>query len=151
MKFLKGVYSSLPLSPISLNKCNRDIFPFAKSYKLLLTHKQSVSKPFKHLYMDFWVSLVIANNGGHYFLLIVDDFSRYQWIFFLATKSNVESVFISFINMMEWHFNTKIQSMQTDGDMEFLFVIVVLYKFGVNHKKNMPSHPIIKWLNRVPT
>lgn len=53
--------------------------------------------------------------------------------------------------MMEWHFNTKIQSMQTDGDMEFLFVIAVLYKFGVNHKKNMPSHPIIKWLNRVPT
>jgi hypothetical protein len=35
-------------------------------------------------------------NGSKYFLLFIDDFSRYCWVYFLKSKADVFAEFVKF-------------------------------------------------------
>jgi hypothetical protein len=49
----------------------------------------STSRPLELLHMDVFGLTTYASVGGNlYCLVIVDDFSRYTWIFFLHDKSD---------------------------------------------------------------
>ena len=57
----------------------------------------SISRPLELLHMDLFGPTTYASAGGNlYCLLIVDDFSRYIWVFFLHDKSGVASKFKKF-------------------------------------------------------
>jgi hypothetical protein len=50
----------------------------------------STSRPLELLHMDLFGPITYASPGGNlYCLVIVDDFSRYNWVFFLHDKSKV--------------------------------------------------------------
>jgi transposase InsO family protein len=51
--------------------------------------------------------------------VIVDDFTRYTWIFFLIDKSNVFDTFKKFINRVQNEFETIINKVRSDNDSEF--------------------------------
>ena len=49
---------------------------------------------FDIIHTDVWgPSPILSNLGFRYFLLFVDDFTRYSWIFPLKNKSDVFSIF----------------------------------------------------------
>jgi hypothetical protein len=55
----------------------------------------STSRPLELLHMDLFRPTTYASAGGNlYCLVIVDDFSRYTWVFFLHGKSEVASIFL---------------------------------------------------------
>jgi hypothetical protein len=57
----------------------------------------STSRPLELLHMDIFGPTTYASAGGNlYCLVIVDDFSRYTWVFFLHDKSEVASIFKKF-------------------------------------------------------
>jgi hypothetical protein len=58
----------------------------------------SISKAFELLHMDlFGPTTYISIGGSKYGFVIVDDFTRYAWVFFLIDKSDVFATFKTFI------------------------------------------------------
>ena len=54
-----------------------------------------------------------------YYLLIVDDFSRYSWIFPMKQKSEVFGIFVQFKSKVENMLNCTIKTIQCDEGGEY--------------------------------
>ena len=48
------------------------------------------------------------------FLLFIDDYSRFSWLYLLKTKDEALSIFLQFKNLVENQFDAKIKILQTD-------------------------------------
>lgn len=70
--------------------------------------------------MDIWGPLSISSfHGRHYFLTVVDDFSKFTWIFLLHNKSETKRCITHFIDMVSTQFSAKIKIIRTDNGLEF--------------------------------
>lgn len=83
--------------------------------------------------MDLWTPPIVAIIGVKYFLLIVDDYKRFIWIYFLNVKSQVESVFQLFMNIVERQFSVSIKDVQTDGGEKFQLLTNKWQSHGLFH------------------
>jgi len=79
-------------------------------------------------------------QGFHYFLTIVDDYSRYTWVILLHNKSEVRQHIINFIVFVQNHFKTNIKTIRTDNDAEFVMSIFYVSK-GIIHQKFCVERP----------
>nr|GFA62447.1 retrovirus-related Pol polyprotein from transposon TNT 1-94 [Tanacetum cinerariifolium] len=78
------------------------------------------NKPLYLLYMDlFGLMRVQSINGKRYVLVVVDDYSRYTWAFFLHSKDEASEVTISFIKKTQVNLQLQVQRVQTDNGTEF--------------------------------
>ena len=59
-------------------------------------------------------------NGCSYFLTVIDDCSRYCWIYFMKQKSEFFETFKVFKAMVENSFNKKIKSIRSNGGGEYI-------------------------------
>ena len=65
----------------------------------------NTSKVFELLHMDLFGPTQYTSIGGNkYGLVIVDDYTRYTWVFFLVDKSDVFATFKSFIKGIQNEF-----------------------------------------------
>ena len=70
----------------------------------------STSKAFELLHMDLFGPTTYTSIGGNkYGFVIVDDFIRYTWVFFLVDKSDVFTTFKTFIKRIHNEFETTIK------------------------------------------
>jgi hypothetical protein len=93
----------------------------AKSKKLPFSSSRRVSKaPLEIVHSDVWTSPVVSISGCRYYVLFVDDFSRFTWIFPLKQKSDVFVCLIKFKCLVENFLSTKIKHFQSDGGGEYL-------------------------------
>ena len=78
-----------------------------------------------------------------WFITLIDDHTRVSWVFFLKEKSEVETVFKSFYNMVETQFNSKIQMIRSSNGHEYF--AQVLSKFfeekGIIHQSSCTDTP----------
>ncbi|KAG8493422.1 hypothetical protein CXB51_010995 [Gossypium anomalum] len=58
-------------------------------------------------------------NGSRYFILFIDDCSRYCWIYFLKNKSEVASVFWKFKAVVETETGCKLKTLRSDNGTEY--------------------------------
>ncbi|GKB45982.1 retrovirus-related pol polyprotein from transposon TNT 1-94 [Tanacetum coccineum] len=77
------------------------------------------SKGWLHLlHMDLcgpmWVERI---NGKKYILVIVDDYSRYTWTYFLRSKDEIPEVLIDFLKMIQHGLQAQVINVQTDKVM----------------------------------
>jgi hypothetical protein len=80
----------------------------------------STSKAFKLLHMDlFGLTTYTSISGNKYGFVIVDDFIRYTWVFFLMDKSDVFDIFKKFIKRVQNEFKTTIKKVRSDNGSEF--------------------------------
>jgi transposase InsO family protein len=80
----------------------------------------STSRPLKILHIDLFGPTTYRSIGGNgYGLAVVDDYSRYTWVFFLSDKSNVFSIFKRFAKRAENEFDFKIKKIRSDNGFEF--------------------------------
>ena len=62
----------------------------------------STSRPLELIHMDLFGPTRIASLGGmHYAYILVDDYSRYTWVYFLAHKNDAFKAFESFLNRVQ--------------------------------------------------
>nr|GEY84033.1 hypothetical protein [Tanacetum cinerariifolium] len=66
-----------------------------------------------------WSVRVQSINGKRYVLVVVDDYSRYTWVFFLHSKNEASEVIISFIKKTQVHLQLQVQCVRTDNGTEF--------------------------------
>ncbi|GJS64822.1 putative ribonuclease H-like domain-containing protein [Tanacetum coccineum] len=58
-------------------------------------------------------------NGKKYILVIVDDYSRYTWVYFLRTKDEAPDMIIDFVNQVQRNLKASILMIRTDNGTEF--------------------------------
>ncbi|KAJ9557526.1 hypothetical protein OSB04_012140 [Centaurea solstitialis] len=80
----------------------------------------SISSPLQHLHMDFFGPVNVQSIAGKkYTLVIVDEYSRYTWVFFLRSKSDAPEEIILFVRKMERLNNLTVRSIRSDHGTEF--------------------------------
>lgn len=68
-----------------------------KSCKLPFSKSQTIYiSPIELMEMDLWGSATVSSNGFLYYLSIVDVYTRYTWIYFLHSKSDIATIFPQF-------------------------------------------------------
>ncbi|GJW17848.1 retrovirus-related pol polyprotein from transposon TNT 1-94 [Tanacetum coccineum] len=63
---------------------------------------------------------VVSVNGKKYILVIVDDYSRFTWVKFLATKDEAPDFIIKFLEMIQVRLNAIVRNIHTDNGTEFV-------------------------------
>nr|GEZ92958.1 hypothetical protein [Tanacetum cinerariifolium] len=58
-------------------------------------------------------------NGKRYMLVVIEDFSRYTWVFFLHSKDEASEVIISFIKKTQVNLQLQVQRVRTDNGTKF--------------------------------
>ncbi|GJT58875.1 retrovirus-related pol polyprotein from transposon TNT 1-94 [Tanacetum coccineum] len=58
-------------------------------------------------------------NHEKYTLVIVDEYSRYTWVYFLNTKSQASKMIMSFVRMVENQNDVKVKQIKTDNGTTF--------------------------------
>jgi transposase InsO family protein len=68
--------------------------------------------------------------------VILDDFSRYTWVFFLVDKSDTFATFKTFVNRIHNEFEITIKKVRSDNGSEFKNTRVdeLCDKFGIRHQ-----------------
>lgn len=79
----------------------------------------SVLSPFEIIHSDVWTSPVSSVSGIKYYVIFLDQFSHFVWIYPLRQKSEVFEKFFQFFNYVKTHFQTPIKSFQCDNGGEF--------------------------------
>ena len=76
----------------------------------------STSRAFELMHMDLFGPTTYTSIGGNkYGFVIMDDFSRYTWVFFLGDKSDVFTTFKSFVKGIQNEFETTINRVRSDN------------------------------------
>ncbi|XP_050217801.1 uncharacterized protein LOC126668656 [Mercurialis annua] len=117
LKCLQNIDSSIKIPANShcktchLSKQKKIPFPISKSV---------VINCFDLIHIDIWGPARIYSLYGHkYFLTIVDDKSRFTWLFLLKAKSEARTIIQNFCMHIETQFNTKIKCIRSDNGLEF--------------------------------
>ncbi|GJT47938.1 retrovirus-related pol polyprotein from transposon TNT 1-94 [Tanacetum coccineum] len=62
---------------------------------------------------------VASINGKNHILVIVDDYSRFTWVKFLASKDEAPDFIIKFLKMIQVRLNATVRNIHTDNETEF--------------------------------
>ncbi|KAI3766946.1 hypothetical protein L2E82_17026 [Cichorium intybus] len=83
----------------------------------------------------------VAHNK--YILVVVDDFSRFTWVFFLKQKSEAASNMINFIKQMEVLLQKQVRMIRSDNGTKFKNRILddFLVGKGISHNFSAPYTP----------
>nr|GEV31201.1 hypothetical protein [Tanacetum cinerariifolium] len=83
-------------------------------------HVSSVDQPLFRLHMDlFGPTFVKSLNKKSYCLVVTDDYSRFTWVFFLATKDETSPILKTFITGLENQLSLKVKVIRSDNGTEF--------------------------------
>ena len=90
-----------------------------------------------------WAYFTINTRGNTYFLLLVNDFSRYMWISLLKTKDEALEALKGIKMAAEIEVNLKFEFLQTDREGEFTTKEVETFcdKHGIKHFLTAPYLP----------
>jgi transposase InsO family protein len=104
----------------------------------------TIVKPLELLYMDLFGEVAYMSIGGNkYDLVIVDDYSRFTWVFFLHDKSVVQDTLKKCAKRAQNEFDTKIKKVRSDNGTEFKNTIIekFLDEEGIGHEFCVPYTP----------
>ncbi|GJS52072.1 putative ribonuclease H-like domain-containing protein [Tanacetum coccineum] len=82
--------------------------------------ENSISLPLHLLHMDlFGLTFIKSLMKKMYCLVVTDDYSRFTWVFFLATKDETSGILKSFITGIENLVDHKVKVIRCDNGTEF--------------------------------
>ncbi|KAJ9544511.1 hypothetical protein OSB04_024218 [Centaurea solstitialis] len=104
--------------------CNDNCVACLKGKQHKSSHKSkevnSISSPLQLIHMDlFGPTNVMSIGKKSYCLVIVDDFSRFTWVYFLKTKDETSGLIKSFVTRVENQSNLKVKVIRSDNGTEF--------------------------------
>jgi transposase InsO family protein len=104
----------------------------------------TTSRPLEPLHMDLFGPVAYLSIGGSkYGLIIVDDFPRFTWVFFLQDKSETQETLKRFLRRAQNEFKLKVKNIRSDNDSEFknLQVEEYLEEEIIKHELSTPYTP----------
>jgi transposase InsO family protein len=102
-------------------------------------HKNMItmSRPLELLHMDLFGPVTYLSTGGSkYGLVIVSNFSRFTWVFFLQDKIETQGTLKRFLRRAQNEFELKVKKIRSDNGSEFknLQVEEYLEEEGIKHE-----------------
>ncbi|GJT77094.1 putative ribonuclease H-like domain-containing protein [Tanacetum coccineum] len=80
----------------------------------------SICKPLQLLHMDLFGPVFMRSIiKKTYYLVVTDDFSRFSWVFFLATKDETPEILKNYITGIENQIDHKVKTIRCDNGTEF--------------------------------
>jgi IS30 family transposase len=123
-------------SGCNLGKQHRKPFPQSSSYRS--------SKGLELFHTDLCGHITPPTPGGKsYFLLVVDDFSRFMWIELLKSKDEALAYFKKVKALAETEKEGKLKALRTDRGGEFNSSQFTMFcnEFGIKHCTTTPYTP----------
>jgi len=111
-----------------------------KSFKL--KNCVSTTHPLKLLHVDLCDPMRITSiDGKRYVLVIVDDYCRFTWTLFLASKDETCEKFLMFLKRTEKRVGHSLVSLRSDHRKEFENLSFIDYceLHGVGHNFSVPK------------
>jgi len=106
----------------------------------------SSTKPFAMIHCDIWGPYRHpCLSGAHYFLIIVDDFTRFTWIFLMKHKNEAQSLLKFFFNYVLIQFKVHIKILRSGNGGEFLSLRPFLQEKGALFSTFLCLHASTKW------
>ena len=123
-----------------------DACQLGKQHKSSFKSKKDItsSRPLDFLHLDLFGPNSVANLGGKlYVFVIVDDYTRFTWVFFLAHKSETPYVFAKFCRKVQNEKGISIIHVRSDRGREFDNVDVEIFcdEHGIEHNFSAPRTP----------
>lgn len=108
-------------SLLDVSRCS--VCLLAKQCRLPFPHLNNMSSaPFGLVQMDIWGPFSVESVEGYkYFLTIVDDNARLNWIYMLKYKSDVSVILPSFVKFVRTQYNANIKMIRSDNAQELVF------------------------------
>lgn len=119
MSVLKKIIVFKDCNSFTISHC--DIYPLARQTRVPSPLScTKIFDVFQLLHMDVWGPYKVPTyNGMRYFLTIVDDFSRWTWVFLMQLESDVVTLLKDFIVIVTNSFGKKIKAFRSDNGTEF--------------------------------
>ncbi|GJV04727.1 retrovirus-related pol polyprotein from transposon TNT 1-94 [Tanacetum coccineum] len=103
-------------------------------------HTSSIKKCLHLLHMDLFRPVTPRSiNHEKYTLVIVDEYSRYTWVYILKKKSQAPKTIMSFIKRVENQNDIKVKQLRTDNGTKFRNSILVNFYDEKGISKNFSS------------
>jgi transposase InsO family protein len=85
----------------------------------------------------------ISIGGNKYGLVIIDDYSRFTWVFFLHGKSEIQEMLKKFLKRAQNEFDAKVKKIRSDNGSKFKNTQVEDYldQEGIKHEFSAPYIP----------
>ncbi|GJZ20954.1 retrovirus-related pol polyprotein from transposon TNT 1-94 [Tanacetum coccineum] len=96
------------------------------------------------LHMDLCEPMRVENiNGKKYILVIINDYSQYNWVYFLHTKDEAPDMIINFINQLQRNLKVQILKIRTDNGTEIKNEKLRLFyaKLSIVHNTSIARTP----------
>ena len=98
--------------------------------------------PLDLIYTDVWgPSPIQSIDGFNYYVIFVDHFTKYIWLYPLRLKSDVFTIFRQYKAVVEKFFHRSIISVYSDGGGEYTALKDFLSTLGIQHLKTPPHTP----------
>jgi hypothetical protein len=104
----------------------------------------TTDRPLKLLHMDLFGPIAYISIGGSkYCLVIVDDYSRFAWVFFLQEKTQTQDTLKRFLRRAQNEFGLRIKKIRSDNGTEFKNSQIegFLEEEGIKHEFSSPFTP----------
>jgi transposase InsO family protein len=104
----------------------------------------TTKRPLELLHMDLFGPMAYLSIGGNkYGLVIIDNFSRFTWVFFLSDKGETQEILKKFMRRAQNEFELKIKKIRSDNVTEFKNIGVdqFMAEEGIKHEFFVPYTP----------
>ena len=133
-------------SLLTLNEnSNKNVFydscQLGKSKQIPFSASTRISTaPLELIHTDLWTSPIPSISGCKYYIIFVDDFTCYMWLYPLHHKYEAYETFAKFKILVETQLCCKIKQLQSDGGGEYtsLRFQQLLSQHGIIHRKSCP-------------
>ncbi|GKC89556.1 putative ribonuclease H-like domain-containing protein, partial [Tanacetum coccineum] len=106
--------------------------------------QNSITQPLFMLHMDlFGPTFVSRLMNKKYCLVVTDDYSRFTWVFFLASKDETSSILKNFITEIENLVDKKVKIIRCDNGTEFKNIVMSEFceKKGIKREFSVARAP----------
>jgi hypothetical protein len=99
-----------------------------------------VNSVFDIVHSDLWTSPLPSQSGIKYYVIFLDHFSHYLWVYPLRNKSDTFAKFVEFRSLVKTQFNAEIKAFQCDHGGEFDNTIFhqLFTKHGIHTRFSCP-------------
>ncbi|KAJ9536503.1 hypothetical protein OSB04_un000340 [Centaurea solstitialis] len=104
----------------------------------------SYDKPLQMLHVDLCGPIAVQSLGGKkYILVLIDEFSRFTWLEFMKKKSQVPSILINLLKILQVLLGLQVRVLRSDNGTAFKNSITKDYlaSVGITHNFSAPRTP----------